>query len=178
MIVDIIKYIHVGYLSRVGVPTLLFYMEALNRKIVELAGSISDDYNIKIVDVELAGSMRKPIVRVFIDKEEGVTLEDCEKFNRALSAILDVEDPIQTSYILEVSSPGLDRPLKRSEDFERNIGKKIRIITKEEINRQNFFTGRLREIKNNEIALILEKEKEVNIPINKIAKAKLEIEIK
>ena len=65
----------------------------------------------------LAGSSRKPLIRIFIDKENGVTLDDCGKFSRALSALLDVEDPIPTAYVLEVSSPGLDRPLKAHEGF-------------------------------------------------------------
>lgn len=153
-------------------------MEAIKKKISELANSTADEYGVQVVDVELAGSLRRPTVRVFIDKENGVTLDDCEKFSRALAAILDVEDPIQTSYILEVSSPGLDRPLKAVEDFEGNIGKLVRIITKESINKQNFFVGRIMEVKNDKVRLSIDNKIEIDIPFDQISKARLEIEFK
>ncbi|MEJ2695008.1 MAG: ribosome maturation factor RimP, partial [Candidatus Sulfobium sp.] len=74
--------------------------------ITGLADSVASQNGVRVVDVEIAGSLRKPTVRVFIDKEEGVTLDDCERVSRALSAVLDVEDPIHSPYVLEVSSPG------------------------------------------------------------------------
>lgn len=161
-----------------GNPTLLFYMDMIKDKIIELADSTAGEYGLQIVDVELAGSLKRTTVRVFIDKENGATLDDCEKFSRALSAVLDVEDPIQTSYMLEVSSPGLDRPLKKLRDFERNIGKLIKIITRESINGQNVFIGRIMEIMNENIKLSIDIGNELYIPVEKIVKAKLEIAFK
>ncbi len=161
-----------------GNPTLLFYMDAIKRKINELADSTADEYGVQVVHVELAGNLRKPIVKVFIDRENGVTIEDCEKFSRALSAVLDVEDPIRTPYTLEVSSPGLDRPLKEIKDFQRNAGKLVRLITKESINKQNFFIGRIIEARDDNLKLLLENKDEISIPFSQISKARLEIEFK
>ncbi len=153
-------------------------MEVIKNKITELANSTANEFGVSIVDIELAGSSRKPIVKIFIDKEKGVTLDDCEKFSKAFSVILDVEDPISGSYTLEVSSPGLDRPLKAINDFKRNIGKLVRIVTKESINKQNFFTGRIMDVKNNNIKLSINKKIDIDVPFNKISKARLEIEFK
>jgi ribosome maturation factor RimP len=130
------------------------------------------------VDVELTGSLRKPLARVFIDKEGGVTLEDCEKVSRALSALLDVEDPIPASYVLEVSSPGLDRPLKRLKDFEMSIGKLARVVTKERIGDQTFHVGRIAAVENGNVRLVVRENEEVSIPFAQISKARLEIELK
>jgi ribosome maturation factor RimP len=132
---------------------------------------------VDIVDVELAGSSRKPLIRIFIDKENGVTLDDCGKFSRALSALLDVEDPIPTSYILEVSSPGLDRPLKGMRDFERSIGKLVRIVTRTKIDEQYVFTGRIARVEGENIILSFD-DKEMEIPFDQISRARLEIELK
>lgn len=153
-------------------------MDAIKRKIHELAESTADGYGVQVVDVELAGNLRKPIVKVFIDKENGVTLEDCEKFSRALSAILDVEDLIQTSFTLEVSSPGLDRPLNGMKDFQRNVGKLVRVITKDSVNKQNFFVGRIIVADGDNLKLLVENKNEISIPFAQISKARLEIEFK
>ncbi len=161
-----------------GNPTLLFYMEEIKKRISDLAVSTAGEYGVEVIDVELAGNMRKPMVRIFIDKENGVTLDDCERFSRAFSAVLDVEDPIRTSYTLEVSSPGLDRPLKKVNDFERSVGKLVRIITKKSIDKQNFFVGRILEVKDAGIRLVADNGKEVTIPFEQVSKARLEIELK
>jgi len=151
-------------------------MVDIKRKIFELADSVAGQYGVQVVDIEVTGSSRKAIVRVFIDKKEGVTLDDCEKFSRALSAIIDVEDPIRGSYILEVSSPGLDRPLRGLKDFEKNIGKLARVITREPVGNQTFFVGRITGMKENCIVLLMNDATEINIPFEKVSKARLEIE--
>ena len=155
----------------------MFYMEDMKKKIQELADSIAGQFAVDIVDVELSGSSRKPLIRIFIDKENGVTLDDCGKFSRALSALLDVEDPIPTSYVLEVSSPGLDRPLKVMRDFERSIGKLVRIVTRTKIDEQYVFTGRLTRVEGEHIILSFD-DKEMEIPFDQISRARLEIELK
>ena len=155
----------------------MFYMEDMKKKIQELADSIAGQFAVDIVDVELSGSSRKPLIRIFIDKENGVTLDDCGKFSRALSALLDVEDPIPTAYVLEVSSPGLDRPLKVMRDFERSIGKLVRIVTRTKIDEQYVFTGRLTRVEGEHIILSFN-DKEMEIPFDQISRARLEIELK
>ena len=149
----------------------------IKNKIIKLADTIAAQHAVDIVDVELAGSSNKPVIRIFIDKENGVTLDDCGKFSRALSALFDVEDPIPTAYILEVSSPGLDRPLKTMRDFERNTGKLVRIITRTRIQEQNIFKGRITGVVGGNITLSFD-DKEIEIPFDQISKARLEIELK
>jgi ribosome maturation factor RimP len=152
-------------------------MELIKKKIKELAASVAVQYDFELVEVELTGSSRKLLIRIFIDKENGVTLEDCGKFSRALSALLDVEDPVPMAYVLEVSSPGLDRPLKALKDFQRSIGKLVRIITKTRIEEQNVFTGRLTRVEGENITLSFD-DRELEIPFDQISKARLEIELK
>ena len=152
-------------------------MADIKNKITELALSTAEQHAVEIVDIELAGSSGRPLIRVFIDKESGVTLEDCAKFSRALSALLDVEDPVPSAFVLEVSSPGLDRPLKRVRDFERSVGKLVRIITREMIENQNIFRGRITRVEGDTITLFFN-DKEIDIPFDQISKARLEIELK
>ncbi len=150
-------------------------MDDLKNKISNLAKQLADEMGVDLFNVELIGTGRL-LIRITIDKEGGVTLGDCEKFSKNFSVILDVEDPVPQSYILEISSPGLDRPLRNKEDFEKNKGKLVRMITSEKIENQNFFIGRILEIKDNFVKLLV-KNRVIDIPLNKISKAKLEIEL-
>jgi len=153
-------------------------MERITKKISEMADSLAAGFGIQIVEVKLVGSPRRQILRIFIDKENGVTLEDCSKFSRAFSAVLDVEDIIQSAYVLEVSSPGLDRPLKDINDFIRSKGKLVKITTKEIIDNQNVLTGRVLEVENDNIRLSIDNKTEIYVPFAQISRATLEIEIK
>jgi ribosome maturation factor RimP len=153
-------------------------MEDIKGKIAGLAASVAAEYGVEVVDIEYAGSMRRQTLRIFIDKPGGVTLDDCERFSRAVSAVLDVEEPIRSSYVLEVSSPGLDRPLKKIRDFEMSAGKLARIITKESIGKQNFFVGRITEVRDNNITLTMKDNVVIEIPFAQVSKARLEIELK
>jgi ribosome maturation factor RimP len=130
---------------------------------------------VEIFDIEIYGR-GKVVLRVSIDKEGGVTLDDCAHFSRSLGTILDVEDPLPRSYTLEVSSPGLDRPLRDVKDFKKNFGKMARIVTREKIENQNFFIGRIHDVMNN-ILMLSVKNREIAIPLENISKAKLEVEL-
>ncbi len=144
-----------------------------------LAADVANNCGCELFDVSLSGVGKRTFLRVFIDKEGGITLDDCEIFSRRLEALLDVEDPIAGPYTLEVSSPGLDRPLKSLDDFQRNIGKMIRVVTKESIENQSFFVGRLERVDGETIRLSLsEGKKEVLIPLSGVSKARLEITLK
>lgn len=160
-----------------GSPTLLFYMGDIKGKIAALADSLAGEQGVEVVDVEIAGNIRRPTLRIFIDRTGGVTLDDCERFSRGLSAVLDVEDPIRSPYVLEVSSPGLDRPLKRLKDFESSVGKLVRVITRESIGKQNFFVGRIAGVSGSAISLELKDGGEIAIPFEQISRARLEIEL-
>jgi len=118
------------------------------------------------------------ILRLFIDKEGGITLDDCAHVSRQLSARLDAEDPIDGRYTLEVSSPGLDRPLSRERDFERFAGQRVRVTTESPIDGQRNFIGRLEGLVAGAVHLVLEDGREVRIPRNRISRACLQEEIR
>jgi len=106
-----------------------------------------------------------------------VTIDDCEKVSREVEAVLDVEDPIPYSYVLEVSSPGLDRPLKNPADFIRFKGHMIRVVTREAIDKQSFFIGSLAEATDNNITLHLSGDNEITITYDNISRSNLEVEV-
>lgn len=103
--------------------------EGVEKQITEMAAPIADDFGLELVDVEYRQQGRQWLLCVYIDKEGGVTLDDCAEFSRELSTLLDVEDVVPTAYRLEVSSPGLDRALKKKEDFIRFAGEVVKIKT-------------------------------------------------
>jgi ribosome maturation factor RimP len=150
-------------------------MEGIKNRVFKLAKQVADEQGVALFDIELLGK-GKLLLRVMIDKEGGITLDDCESFSRSFEALLDVEDPIPASYTLEVSSPGLDRPLKELKDFEKNIGKLARIITTETIESQNLFGGRILKVSSDFLKLLVH-GREIDIPFDKISKARLEVEI-
>lgn len=121
------------------------------------------------------------VLRLFIDKPEGVTLDDCAAVSRELSEILDVEDVIREHYMLEVSSPGLNRPLKKEADYERYAGRLVKVRTfellaDEEGNRRKTFLGDLVGLSDGVVTLTLREGQLARIPLDKIAKANLEFE--
>ena len=150
-------------------------MNNIKHMIATIAKQIANEQGVEIFDIELFGK-GKVVLRAIIDKEGGVTLDDCERFSRSLSTLLDVEDPLPRSYTLEVSSPGLNRPLRDIKDFEKNLGKLARVITVEKIENQNFFIGYIKVVKSNLITLAMS-NREIAIPFEKISKAKLEVEL-
>ena len=151
------------------------FVNNVKREIESLAKRVADEHGVEVFDIELLGK-GKLLLRVAIDKEGGVTLDDCETFSKSLGALLDVEDVIHRTYTMEVSSPGLDRPLRNLGEFERNKGKLARIVTVEKIENQNFLVGRIADV-NNDIVTLLVDDRAIDIPYDRIAKARLEIEL-
>lgn len=143
---------------------------------------MAEELGFNLVDVSLHGQGKRTMLRVTIDRDGGVSLDDCEHFSRGCVGLMDVEDPIVGPYTLEVSSPGLDRPLKTPDDFKRNVGKLLRVVTKEKINNQSFFLGRLTKVSDGSVTLSLTGKKrttvEIDIPFDMISKAQIEIEVK
>ena len=152
-------------------------IEQLKDKIRVLIEPVINSIDIELDGIEFDRMKGKALMRVFIEKEEGITIADCERVSREIEAVLDVEDPIPYSYVLEVSSPGLDRPIRRSEDFRRFTGKTIRAVTNEPVGKETFFIGKLVEADDNQIVLLLPKDRKITIPYNNISKARLEVEI-
>lgn len=150
-------------------------MNTMRQKIFQLAEQVAEEQGVELFGIELLGK-GKVLLRVFIDKDGGVTLDDCQRFSKSLGIVLDVENPIPGSYKMEVSSPGLDRPLRNLKDYEKNTGKLARVITKEKIENRNFFIGRILGIHYGMIQLLVG-EQEMNIPVDNISRASLEIEV-
>lgn len=147
----------------------------LEDRIREIIEPVVNSMGIEVDNIELAGSGRRTVLRVFIDKEGGVTIEDCERVSREIEAHLDVADPIASSYTLEVSSPGLDRPLRKAGDFKKFVGKAARVITQSPIENQTFFIGEILEAGDDSIVMLLPKDKKVTIPHTNISRARLEV---
>ncbi|KHO62508.1 ribosome maturation protein RimP [Thermoanaerobacter sp. YS13] len=125
----------------------------------DLVMPILEKNNFELVDVEYKKEGSHWYLRVYIDKEGGITLDDCQLVSEYLSDRLDEADPIEHSYILEVSSPGLDRPLKKPRDFERNIGKEIEISLYSPIDKRKKFEGELIEFTGDKITILYNGER-------------------
>ena len=110
----------------------------------KLLGPILEENHFELVDVEYVKEGGSWYLRAYIDKPGGITVDDCEIVNRALGDLLDEEDFIEDSYILEISSPGLGRPLKKERDFARSLGEEVEIRTYRMVNKQKEFRGILK----------------------------------
>ena len=117
--------------------------EIYEAKAEELVLPLVEANNFELVDVEYVKEAGTWYLRIYIDKEGGININDCELVSRAFSEILDKEDPIEDAYILEVSSPGLGRPLKKDKDFQRHLGDEVEVRTYKPINKQKEFVGLL-----------------------------------
>ena len=124
------------------------------------------------------------VVRVFIDRpgpastpEESVSIDDCEQVNREMSTILDVEDPLPFTYTLEVSSPGLDRPLRDAGDYSRFSGRLAKVVVKEAVDNQNAFEGRLRGVEDAHVLLETPNGRMHRLPLGLITRGRLEVEL-
>jgi len=143
-----------------------------------IANRVAASSGLEVVEIELHGGGKSRMLRVFIDKPAGVTHEDCAHFSRDFGTILDVEDAMPGgTYVLEVSSPGLDRKLARAADFERFAGSLVRVMTREPISGNRHFEGRLESFRDGRLTLDLsEARKKKNRPAEGAAQ-KLEIEL-
>jgi len=130
----------------------------------------------ELVDVELKGSGKNSVLRVFIDKPAGISHRDCELVSEQVGTVLDVEDLIPFSYTLEVSSPGLDRKLVKESDYTRFEGKLARIQTRIPLNQQKVFRGRLQGLHDGKVRLELRTGGQLDIPLDVIQEARLEID--
>jgi ribosome maturation factor RimP len=137
---------------------------------------ILQDFGLDLVEIEFRPSGQRWLLRVFIDKDGGVTIGDCERVSREFGTILDVEEIIDHPYKLEVSSPGLTRTLKEWQDFARYRGRSCRILTKDPVGGQTEFRGEIVEATENEV-LLAGKIDVFKIPMCAIKKANLEFEL-
>ena len=150
---------------------------SIAERVQAIAERAAIDHGLELVHAEVAGPDNKPIVRIFIDKPNGVTHQDCSEVSLHVGTVLDVEDFIHASYTLEVSSPGLERGLYKRSDYERFAGRPAKIRTRGQINGQRNFRGRLLGIDGKEVLFEDRTSGRVSVPVDSIAKANLELDV-
>jgi ribosome maturation factor RimP len=146
-------------------------------RVREIAERVAASSGLEVVEVELRGGSKSRMLRIFIDKPGGVTHEDCASLSREVSTILDVDDVVPgDSYLLEVSSPGLDRKLSRAADFQRFTGSRVKLTTRQPVNGNRHFEGRLENFQEGRLVLDLSTAGKKLRPADG-ASQKLEIEL-
>ena len=148
-----------------------------------MASRVAGTYGLEIFDVQLRRESSGTVLRVQIDRpgpaataEDSVSVGDCAHVSRDLSAILDVEDLVTTAYILEVSSPGLDRPLRHADDYRRFSGRRAKLVMREPVDGQTYFKGRLGGVDDNAVLIDGDDGRRHRVPIGVITRANLEVE--
>jgi len=152
-------------------------------RVRELAQRVASSYGLDIFDVELKRERGQQVLRVIVDRpgpaarpEESVSIDDCARVAEDLGTLLDVEDVIPTEYTFEVSSPGLDRPLRTADDYRRFAGRWAKIVTTEPVQRQTAFAGRVKGIEGEDVLFESEGKKLMKLPLRLISRARLEVE--
>ncbi len=151
------------------------FEENIISNIKELLEPILFEKRLELFDIEFKSQGQKGVLRVFIDKDEGVTIDNCTVISRELGTLLEVHDVIPGSYTLEISSPGLTRPLKKPSDYIRFKGKTVKIKTIEDIEDKKVFKGKLLDFIDGTVSLQINGTSYL-IPYNKIEKANLELD--
>ena len=151
------------------------------KQVEHFAKPLVSSLGMELVEIEFKREGRTMVLRLYIDREGGVSLDDCAAVSRELSAVLDVEETVPGKYALEVSSPGLNRPLKTLEDYQRYTGRLIKIKTREPLaddqgNLRKTFLGELEGIEGDFVRMRLREGQKARIPLDSVAKANLEFE--
>jgi len=151
--------------------------QSIAGRIRAIAEKVASDTATELVHVEVAGTNRDLVVRIFIDKEAGVTLDDCSGFSQAVEAVLDAEDTIPVRYVLEVSSPGIERQLYSIEDFRRFAGRLAKVKTKAAIDGQKTFVGTITGVDGGKIGFEDRTKGAMTLEYADIEKANLKIDL-
>jgi len=151
-------------------------VEILKEKI----GSLVEEDGLEIVDLKFFEGGPASVLRIYVDKAGGVTVDQCANLSRRIGDFLEIEDLIPSRYTLEVSSPGLDRPLFSGADFKRKIGERVRVFLKEEVSGKMELLGKIKNLEGENLLLLVESKasglnnaKQEVIPLKKVAKAKI-----
>jgi ribosome maturation factor RimP len=151
--------------------------EEIITKITEIAERVAEPEGIEIVDIQFLGAGRGRLLRIFIDRPQGVSHGDCEFISQQVGTILDVEDVIPgDSYTLEVSSPGLERKLSKAKDFERFVGQKAKVVLREPVENQRRWEGKLAGISQGIVALEPSAGRVIHFPLAQVQKANLKFD--
>jgi len=146
-------------------------------EIRQIAERVASSEGLTLVDVELKGGRMNALLRIYIDKAGGVTHGDCQRVSEQMSAILDVEDPFPGSYVLEVSSPGLDRKLVKPSDYTHFVGRRARLVLREPVENQKVFEGRLAGLESGRVRLDLGDAGLKELELSNISSARLLVEL-
>lgn len=160
-------------------PTFLLLVmnETLSEQIKEKAMPILSQQGVELVDLLTNRGRRRTTIRLLVDKPEGITLDECARLNKEIGQALEEASIMQDSYILEVSSPGLDRPLKTTRDFERALGKSVRVVLHQPLNKQNVWKGKLARVDEENIVIEAGAQEEQAIPRCDIARVNVEVRV-
>jgi len=150
---------------------------SIEDRVRAIAERVAIDHGLELVHAEVAGPENKPLVRIFIDKPDGVTHQDCSEVSLHVGTILDVEDFIHASYTLEVSSPGIERGLYKPQDYDRFAGSLAKLKTRKPINGQRNFRGQVVGIEGDNVLFDDRTNGRVQIPFDTIVKANLELDV-
>ena len=151
--------------------------DAIIEKVQEITERVAGDAGLEVVDVQMLGGGGSRLLRIFIDKPEGVTHADCEYISQNVGTILDVEDVIPGGkYTLEVSSPGVERKLTRPREFERFVGHKVKVVLRQPVENQKTWVGALRSFAEGIITLEPSPGKSVQFPLELVERANLKFE--
>lgn len=142
-------------------------------RIREFTDSLLPTMGLELFDIQFRREGHGWVLRLVVDKEEGVTLDDCSRVSRETSDFLDVEDVIEHPYHLEVSSPGLERPLRSLDECRRHLGKKARFKLREEVDSQRLVVGELQAVENEEICVLSQEGKTHRLEWVNVQKARL-----
>lgn len=147
---------------------------ASKREILEeLLAPVVESLDCELWGIDYQTHGRNALLRIYIDAERGISVEDCEKVSRQVSAVMDVEDPINSRYTLEVSSPGMDRPLYKLEQYQRFIGAQVELRLRMPLDGQRKWRGLLAGVEGDEIVLRIDSENEYLLPIDSIERANI-----
>ena len=151
--------------------------EEVTAKVQEIAERVGASEGLEIVEVQLLGGGGARVLRIFIDKPEGVSHADCEMISHNVGTILDVEDVIPGAhYTLEVSSPGVERKLTKPRDFERFVGQKVKVALREPVENQRHWMGKLTSFSEGILTLEPSPGRSVQVPFDQVEKANLKFE--
>lgn len=147
-------------------------MDQRSRQLGELIGPAVEALGLELVGVEYVAQGKHSVLRIYIDSDEGITVDDCQRASHQISGVLEVEDPIRGQFNLEISSPGVARPLFTAEQFARFLGERCSLRMRESLNGQKKFTGVITAVEGDTITLVID-DHELNVDMNEIDKANL-----
>ncbi len=162
-----------------GAPGSARYVEfimSITDQVKKLAVPLLDSLGLELFDLTYQKTGKRGMLRIFIEKEQGITLDDCQRVSREIGALLDIKDVVPGSYILEVSSPGLNRPMRNEQDYLKYRGSRIKVHLLTKISDRKIYVGINRGIEQETLILEISENREIRIPLSNISRANLEVD--